>query len=321
MMTPAARNLLSSTGLASVLLLAPASASGAGADPEAVQKAQMLYDAGLKQLESKNYKDACPKFLESRRLDNTKIASLIALAKCHDQAGQTASAWARYRELTVEFKKAGNADGEKAATNRADELEKILSKLQINATADVPGLIVRRDGNDVSKAELGGPVNADPGVHVIEATAPGYEVWQTTVTVGEKNDLRTVTIPGLVAKPTPTNALRPAAFAVGGVGVAGLVLGGVFGGLAMSTKSELAKLCPNNACPAGNGGQDKLASAKTKGLISTVGFSVGGAALATGVVLFVLSTRGSAPKKDEPKTSFVPTFGPGFAGLSTIGSF
>ncbi|APR86982.1 hypothetical protein A7982_12331 [Minicystis rosea] len=292
----------------------------AGPDPESVQKAQVLYDAGLKQLDAKNYKDACPKFLESRRLDNTKIASLIALAKCHDQAGQTASAWARYRELTVEFKKLGNPDGEKAATHRADELEKVLSKLQINTTTDVPGLIVRRDGNDVSKAELGGPVNVDPGPHVIEATAPGYEVWQTTVTVGDKNDNRTVTIPGLTAKPTPTSPLRPAAFAVGGLGVAGLVLGGVMGGLAMSDKSKLDTLCPQNACPNGNGGQDKLASAKTKALVSTVGLSVGGAALATGVVLFVLSTRGT-PKQDERKPALVPAIGPGFAGLSATGSF
>lgn len=321
MTTLAARNLLLPTGLATALLLAPFAAFASGSDPEAVKKAQLLYDAGLKQLEAKNYKDACAKFLESRRIDDTKIASLIALAKCHDQAGQTASAWARYRELTVEFKKAGNVDGEKAATKRADELEKVLSKLEIKTAGDVPGLIIRRDGTDVSKAELGGPVNADPGPHVIEATAPGYEVWQTTVTVGEKNDVRTVTIPTLIAKPTPTNALRPAAFAVGGVGVAGLVLGGVFGGLAMSSKSELEKLCPNNACPAGNGGQDKLASAKTKGLVSTVGFSVGGAALATGVVLFVLSTRGSAPKQDERKATLVPAVGPGFAGLTTVGSF
>ncbi|MFT3769121.1 MAG: hypothetical protein QM820_27080 [Minicystis sp.] len=319
-MISAARTLLSCAGLAAALLV-PLTASAAGPDPESVQKAQVLYDAGLKQLDAKNYKDACPKFLESRRLDNTKIASLIALAKCHDQAGQTASAWARYRELTVEFKKLGNADGEKAATRRADELEKVLSKLQINTTTDIPGLIVRRDGNDVSKAELGGPVNVDPGPHVIEATAPGYEVWQTTITVGEKNDLRTVTIPGLIAKPTPTNALRPAAFAVGGVGVAGLILGGVMGGLAMSDKSKLGTACPNNACTSANGGQDTLSSAKTKALVSTVGFSVGGAALATGVVLFVLSTRASSQPKDEHKPALVPAIGPGFAGLSASGAF
>jgi hypothetical protein len=320
-MISAARKLLFSAGLATVLSLGSGAAAADKVDPANAAKAQILYDAGLKALESKNYKDACPKFLESRRLDASKIASLIALAKCHDEAGQTASAWARYRELTVEFKKAGSAEGEKAATKRADELEKVLSKLEIKTTGDVPGLIIRRDGTDVSKAELGGPVNMDPGPHVIEATAPGYEVWQTTVTVGEKNDARTVTIPMLVAKPTPTNALRPAAFAVGGVGVAGLVIGGVFGGLAMSAKSDLSKSCPNNACSASNGGQDKLASAKTKGLVSTVGFAAGGAALATGVVLFVLSTRGSASKQDERKTSLLPALAPGFAGLTTSGSF
>ena len=57
----------------------------------------------------------------------------------------------------------GNTEGEKAASNKAAELEKHLSKLQINALGETPGLMLRRDGEELSKAALGTPVAVDPG--------------------------------------------------------------------------------------------------------------------------------------------------------------
>ena len=313
--------ILQAAAAAALLTLSTATfAQTTAPDPQKKATAEALYRQALKLMEQKSYAVACPKLVESQRLDPVSN-TLIALASCYDKGGKTASAWTLYQDLVVVFKKLGNADGAKAAQGRVDDLEKKLSKLQISITSDTPGLIVRRDGQDVATAVLGTPVAVDPGQHVIEATAPGYEVWQTTVTVGDKNDVRTVTIPGLTAKPVPKNALRPAAFAVGGVGAAGLIVGGIFGGLALGSKSTLTKECPNSVCNT-QAGKDARASAGTQALVSTVSLSVGGAALATGVVLFVLSTRGGAPKSDDaPKTSLVPSFGPGGGGLTLVGSF
>lgn len=292
------------------------------------QNAAGLFKQGRELAEKGQWAQACPLFAEAHRQEPKAVGVLLNLAECYKQTGKPASAWEAYNEAEFLAKKENNNDRAQFAHNEAAALEPKLSKLRINAK-DTPGLTIHRDDKDVAKGLWGTAIPVDPGEHKIEATAPGYSVWSTTIKIGPERDMQVIEIPALVKEALPppppgtgpNPALRPAAFAVGGVGVAGLVLGGVFGGLAMSSKSELQKLCPNNACPAGNGGQDKLASAKTKGLISTVGFSVGGAALATGVVLFVLSTRGSAPKQDERKATLVPAVGPGFAGLTTVGSF
>lgn len=305
------------TALISALVLgsAPAFAD----DNKAV--AESLYQAGLKLMEGGKFTEACPKFVESQRLDAAS-GTQIALAKCYDKSGKNASAWALYKDIAFSFKKAGNAAGEKAANDKADELEKKLSKLQINAAGDAPGLVIRRDGEEVGKAVLGTPIAVDPGPHVIEATAPGYQVWQTTVQIGKESDNQSVNIPALTMAPKKANSLRTASYVVGGVGVAGLVVGGIFGGLAASGKSKLKTECPNNACPTGAAADD-LASTKGKATISTIGIAVGGAALATGVVLFIVS--GKSESKDDakpaPAAAFVPVFGPQGGGFSFNGSF
>lgn len=316
-MTSSNRSRLLRIALASTLTLA--SASAFAGDDKVV--AESLYQAGIKLMDEGKFDQACPKFVESQRLDAAS-GTQIALAKCFDKAGKTASAWALYRDVAFAFKKAGNAAGEKAATDKADQLEKTLSKLQINAAGDAPGLVIRRDNEEVGKAVLGTPIAVDPGPHVIEATAPGYQVWQTTVTIGKENDTQSVNIPALTMAPKKANTLRTVSYVVGGVGVAGLVVGGIFGGLAASAKSTLKTECPNNACPPGQA-TDDLNGAKSKATISTIGIAVGGAALATGVVLFLVSGK-SEPKdeaKPEPKAAFIPVFGPQGGGFSFNGSF
>ena len=305
--------------LASTLTFASASALASAGDDKVV--AESLYQAGMKLMADGKFDQACPKFVESQRLDAAS-GTQLALAKCYDNSGKNASAWALYKDIAFAFKKAGNAAGEKAATDKSSELEKKLSRLQINAAGDAPGLVIRRDNEEVGKAVLGTPIAVDPGAHVIEATAPGYQVWQTTVQIGKENDNQSVNIPALTMAPKKANTLRTASFVVGGVGVAGLVVGGIFGGLAASGKSKLKTECPSNACPPGAAADD-LASTKGKATISTIGIAVGGAAVATGVVLFIVS--GKSESKDDakpaPSAAFVPVFGPQGGGFSFNGSF
>ncbi len=114
--------------------------------------------------------------------------------------------------------------------------------------------------------------------------------------------------------------MRLASFVVGGLGAAGLIVGGVFGGLAASSASKLKSDCPGNVCvsPAD---QSSLSSANTKALVSTIGLSAGGALLATGVVLFLVSRPG-APRDEAPRAAqLVPSFGPQGGGLSLVGAF
>jgi len=330
-MTPRALRPGLAAVAASVLLsfASPTWSQSSGAvDPEVV------YRSAVEALKAGKYADACPRFAEARRLKPDSTPALQGLAQCFDKWGKTASAWAKYRQLSVELKAAGDAGRAEAATARAEELGKTLSTLQVTPGAATEGLVIRLDKEEVPRAMFGTKMNVDPGAHVIEATAPGYEVWQTTVTVGDHNDAKELKIPTLtkivvttpvtpVTPAGPNPALRPAAYAVGGLGVAGLVVGGVFGGLALSAKSTLAGECPKNVCSTGKAQSDRAAAA-TKALVSTLGVSIGGAALVTGVVLFVVS-RPSA-KSDEapaaaPRTSLLPSFGPDGGRLTLTGSF
>jgi len=291
--------------------------------------AESLFQAGRKLIAEGKYEEACPKFEESYR-QNPLPGTSLNLANCYKQIGKTASAWAQFKEAAFQARKSQQPEREAAANAEVAALEPRLSKLQINA-ADTPGMVIRRDGKEIGKGALGSPFAVDPGPHTLEATAPGYSVWSTTVIVGKDGDLQIATIPilqksvdpprpgGPVTEPAPSSPLRPVAFAIGGVGAAGIVVGSIFGGLAIGDTNKAKELCPNKVCAPGGEGRAKVDAASTKALISTLGIGVGAAALATGVVLFVVS--GSAAKKAESAARLVPTAGPDGGGITLLGRF
>ncbi|HVY48368.1 MAG TPA: hypothetical protein VHB21_20915, partial [Minicystis sp.] len=296
--------------------------------------AEALFRDGRALMQQNKLAEACSKFQESERQD-PQLGTLLALADCFAKSGKTASEWAAYNQVAFEAKKRGDMARADAATKKAAELEPNLSKLTINAAdGATPGLLIRRDGEDIGSGALGTAIPVDPGAHVIEATAPGYEVWQTTVTVGQNRDVKTVLIPALQKKPEgaggPAGAEGTAAnptkrnigFIVGGVGLASLGLGAVTGIVAIGDKSDADKNCPNKTCNAA--GRSKIDSANTMALVSTIGFGVGIAAVGTGLFL-VLTSRGSQPATQEPAPApaarLVPSFGPQGGGMNLVGTF
>ncbi|HWZ91520.1 MAG TPA: hypothetical protein VNW92_21810, partial [Polyangiaceae bacterium] len=74
------------------------------------------------------------------------------------------------------------------------------------------------------------------------------------------------------------------ALTAGGVGAGGVVIGSIFGAIAMSKKTDAQKACPN-VCADLNG-VNAWSSAKSAGNVSTVAFIVGGVGLAGGAVLW-----------------------------------
>jgi hypothetical protein len=309
-MKKTACSILLAAVIAGATVAAPRGAAAQSPNPAAV----LLFEEGRKLLGEQKYAEACLKLSESQRL-SPGVGTLLNLGKCYEALGKTASAWTSYKEAAFLGKKLNDAERVPYAEQSAAALE--------------PRLTVKRDDQDVGKGAFDTPIPVDPGDHLIEATAPGYSVWATHAVTNKEGQTFTVTIPALVPKSPDelaaesagsSSALRPAAYAVGGIGAAGLVVGAIFGGLAVSASSKVKSECPNNICKAAD--QGDLSSANTKALVSTVGLSVGGAALATGVVLFVLS-RPSA-KKDEagrPAASLVPSFGPQGGSLSLVGRF
>lgn len=98
---------------------------------------------------------------------------------------------------------------------------------------------------------------------------------------------------GPSARTTGPSTRRIAAYAAGGLGVAGLVVGGVTGGMAMAKKNEMGDSCPDFVCS--NAEAAELGNeARTLGWVSTVGFGVGVAGAAAAVVLLVTEPRAEA---------------------------
>jgi hypothetical protein len=320
---------------AAVLLGAPSTARAGDA-----AAAEALFGEAKKLVAQGKYAEACPKFAESNRLDRG-AGTLIHLADCYEKNKQAASAWATYKEAASAAQALGRADWEKLANKRATALEPTLAKLTIRVTEPADKIEVTRDGNTVSQASWGTALPIDTGTHTIEAKADGRKPYKTSVTIAKDGEKADVIVPKLevdaqataqpVTSPTTGGTTPPPppppvvekesgsqktiGFIVAGVGVAGVAVGAVTGIMAMSKNNESKDKCPNSGACADKAGVDANDSAKTLGLVSTIGFIAGGVGLAAGA--FLILTAGPS----RAGVRVVPDAGPKNAGLSLTGSF
>ena len=316
-MTKVARLLTGSiVALSGILVTAHVSAQDSRA------AAVLAYDQAEALLAAGKVSEACPRYAESQKLD-PQLGTLLHLGDCFERNGQTASAWAAFRDAAEIAEQRGDPR-KRFAEKRIKALASRLSRLQINAP-HIAELHVERDSIVVGSTLLNAPVPTDPGSHTITASAPGRQAWTGTAFVKADGSATVITIPELekekpvspaapasppveaTAKaaetPQPTKAAEPPeggfwsqrwpAVAAGAVGVAGIAVGSVFGLKSMSKKQAASKHCDGADCRDLVGvalRNDALAA----GNISTIGFVVGGVGLATGAVLwFVLPSSSS----------------------------
>jgi hypothetical protein len=322
--------------LVSALLAAPARAGDAAAAEALFREGRTLMDAG-------DYARACPKLAESYEQD-PGTGTLLALAMCREKEGKLASAWAAYGQVASRSKRDGRADREQAAREQVAALEPRLSRLTINVdpgTAVLGGLTVKRDGSPVGSGAWGTAVPLDPGEHRLEATAPGKKPWTAKVTIGAERDAQTVSVPvlevdeqaataplaGSPADTPPEQAgaskgppLRTIGLIVGGVGIVGLGIGGVFALQANSANKESKE---DGHCDAQNQcdtvGGEKRDDAKSAAGVATVMFITGGVLTAAGVTLFLVGSPKRRATGALVKAS--PVVGRNDAGLVVRGSF
>jgi hypothetical protein len=111
---------------------------------------------------------------------------------------------------------------------------------------------------------------------------------------------RPPSLPPVVPPPPNTSPVAPPlrppnrvpAYAMFGVAGVGLVVGAVFGGLALAQAGDVKAMCPPNVlCPMG---RDAKSAAETKAWVSNVGFGVAVVGAAVGVALFITSSPKAA---------------------------
>ena len=165
--------------------------------------AEALFANGRRLMASGDYAAACPKFAASQKLD-PGVGTLLNLADCYEKKGQTASAWGEFLEAASAARAIGSKEREQAARDRAQSLEKRLSRLTVTiAPGNAPNLRVARDGEAVDPAALGTPLPIDPGKHLIEVTAPGRKPWSQSVDVKGGPEQLTITVPVLASAGSP----------------------------------------------------------------------------------------------------------------------
>jgi serine/threonine-protein kinase len=312
--------------------------------------AESLFESGVQLMKAGRFAEACPKLETSQRVDPA-VGTLLYLAECYEKLGRTASAWATFREAESLARGSNQAERARTAQARSQKLEPELAYLTVNVAPDakVEGLVVRRGSTVVLPDLFGVAAPVDPGVIEIEAGAPGHRRYTTQVKVGPRGK-ETVTLPKLEPEPgaeappvapvvagasTPSEVppSRPAeappkdapasgpdhtlAYILGGVGIVGIGVGSYFGLRALSKNSESEESCDDrNVCDDPQA-TELTDQAKDAALISNIGFAVGGAALASGIVLYFVTPGG-----DEANALRVsPSVARHGAGLNIGGRF
>lgn len=325
-----------------------------------VAGAKAMYERGMDALDKGAFDIACPSFAESHRLA-AQAGTIFQWANCEDKAGKIASASTRYQlylnevKLLPAAKQVAHADRAKEAAARIAALSDEIPALTISLTGASPeGIVVKRDGIELTAISLGVAIPVDPGEHLVTAEMPNGRRIEQRVKV-ERKEKKAINIelapppsppppppppPPPVVKPLPSppmvkplpsiappppahpsGALLVGGFVSLGVGVVGLAVGSVTGGLAFDAKATFDKKCPNDACPS-QADVDAWTQGRTMATISTVGFAVGLAGIGMGVVMLAVR-RGNSDKVPANTGSYglVVDMGPNGASLGVKGAF
>jgi hypothetical protein len=286
----------------SASLAAAASADG----PDA---AKQLFDRGVEALEAGHLGEACPAIEESYKLD-PRPGTLFTLAECEAKQGKVASAVKRYDDYLALYaalpadRKKKQGDRETVAREQVAILLPLVPELTLTMPPGAPPeTLVLCDGAPVDRAALGTALRVDPGEHAIVVRTPDGATTETRVAIhkGEKTAVLlemklSPAIPGATDAPVASPATEPrgstqrvVAGVVGGAGVASIVVGSVLGVMAKNAWDQVVSQCANPALHTGCAPSDegKYASAGRMADGSTASFVLGGAAVVTGVVVWL----------------------------------
>lgn len=289
----------------------------AGRDKEG---ARALAEKGIDLLEAKRYGEAISRFEQAEERFHAPTHFYL-MARAYAEMGKLVLAKKHYKKVTDEvlanYAPEAFLEAQQDAKKELAELEPRIPKLKISVSgADAGSVNVLVDNE---KADWrAGPVDVDPGEHTVQASSPkGDKSERVQVKEGDALDMALVweSAAAQENKPEASSSQGGAwpAYVAFGVGGAGLVLGSVMGGLAISKMNELEEKCPTKQCDPAN--KPIADSARTFAHVSTAGFVLGGAGLAAGALLLVLS-----PGKPAPAEAYMrPWIGLGQAGV--VGRF
>lgn len=316
-------------------LVVLATVSTASAQTSNPVLAEALFREGSALLKDGKVAEACAKLDESWKLDPA-VGTLYNLAQCREKEGHLATAWTQYSELAGRAKQAGQADKEARMQAKLAELGPRLPKVRLKLEGRTDVTELKIDTQALGRAAWGSALPLDPGEHTFLFSGPNKEPLERKIVVAEGQELvleieplrdaapeaRPAPAPALAASEAPHEDAPPRSnntlgYALGGIGIAGLAVGSVFGILAIGRKSDADDLFKKRD----PGFKDADDAASTNALVSTIGF--GAAIVGLGAGAYFLFMGGTSKKSANavPRIWASPVLHPGSGGLAACGTF
>jgi hypothetical protein len=187
---------------------------------------------------------------------------------------------------------------------RVDEVNAALPTIifvaKDTAGTDLSAVKIVMDGEVIADRLDGSALSIDPGVRTFRFETAGYEpiTRQLVIRESQKNRHEAVIFGSAGVASVSSSGWgtqKTLAIVAGGVGLASLAFGGIFGLRAMSKKTDAQRACPRDC--ADQNGVNLWDDAVRAGNVSTGAFIVGGVMLAAGATLWLTapdSTRGAS---------------------------
>lgn len=286
------------TALVGASVVTSRAASGEPLTDEHV--AQSLFETARALMDRGEYAKACPMLVESQRLDPGG-GTLLNVALCHESEGKLASAYFELNEAAAQAVKDGRKDREDIAREHIAALSPKLPRIVLRVAPPRPeGLAIAIDGAPANVAIIDVPTPIDPGKHVVDVSAPGYQTahWEGESTPSVTSEVSVVLTPAAsaAAPASATDVERPKRGTSARTylfwGAGGLAVGaGVFFALSVVARGNaLDKCIPDRNFCADADGIDAVGRARTFAWVS-VG-ALGAAAVVGGVGLFMSDGSG-----------------------------
>lgn len=269
------------------------------------ERAVAAFDEGRQLIEQGDCKAAVPKFRESLTHERS-VSALVDIASCIEKEADPLASW-RVLEEAAALASMTHDPRLASIEQRTAALESRLAMIafKLPGAAQQSGFELRVDGELVDRYLYHGGYATTPGAHRIEARTPGGH-FAKTVTVEASARTPVEVVLERDAPPPPVMVVTPSAaepsdrgahrrtlgLVLGGIGLAGLATGTVFGLMTLDKKSALEDACGGSldACRAPDGSLDEETSAaKATSAISTVGFVLGGVALLGATIIYLTS--------------------------------
>lgn len=283
-------------------------------------EAKMHFSRGVKLYSEEDYRGALVEFKRTYEMSSIPLVLY--------NIGQTQFQLRDYAGALQSFEKYLAASNGQISDARKQQVDKDMEDLRgrvgkVSIETSVPNAEISVDDVSVGRAPLTGVILSS-GVRKIVATHPDHPPVTKTIEVAGGDDVRVrlefsvaervrLDVPASdAAKDAQTNGLHPLVYVGYGAAALGLAAGGIFGALALSTKSDLDQSCHSRVCPTSD--QSRGDTLSTQATISTIGFGVAAAGALVGTYFLLAAPAKSTTATRPSVTPYVGGTGAGVVG-------